>query len=84
MIATGLPASAAVGRLLVALGRPRRLLLGPERLVLVIIGALFNRMAPVLWLIAVLSTITVIHRVRYTYTRTEGPDALPAKAGQAA
>src|SRR6476469_1940484 len=44
----------------------------PERLVLVIIGALFNRMAPVLWVIAVLSTITVIHRIRYTYTRTEG------------
>src|SRR5579871_3047210 len=42
----------------------------PERLVLVIIGALFNRMAPVLWIIAVLSTITVIHRMRYTYTRT--------------
>jgi len=56
----------------------------PERLVLVIIGALFNRMAPVLWLIAVLSTITVIHRIRYTYTRTEGADALPVKAGQAA
>ena len=51
----------------------------PERLVLVIIGALFNRMAPVLWLIAVLSTITVIHRIRYTYTRTEGADALPQK-----
>ena len=49
-----------------------------------IIGALFNRMAPVLWLIAVLSTITVIHRIRYTYTRTEGADALPQKAGQAA
>jgi CDP-diacylglycerol---glycerol-3-phosphate 3-phosphatidyltransferase len=56
----------------------------PERLVLVIIGALFNRMAPVLWLIAVLSTITVIHRIRYTWTRTEGVDAIPAKAGQAA
>jgi CDP-diacylglycerol---glycerol-3-phosphate 3-phosphatidyltransferase len=56
----------------------------PERLVLVIIGALFNRMAPVLWLIAVLSTITVIHRMRYTWTRTEGVDALPARTGQAA
>jgi len=56
----------------------------PERLVLVIIGALFNRMAPVLWLIAVLSTITVVHRIRYTWTRTEGVDAIPAKAGQAA
>src|SRR3954466_9324244 len=35
----------------------------PERIVLVLIGALFNRMAPVLWVIAVLSTITVIHRM---------------------
>jgi CDP-diacylglycerol--glycerol-3-phosphate 3-phosphatidyltransferase len=45
----------------------------PERLVLVILGALFNRMAPVLWIIAVLSTITVIHRMRYTWTRTQDP-----------
>jgi CDP-diacylglycerol---glycerol-3-phosphate 3-phosphatidyltransferase len=43
----------------------------PERLVLVIIGAVFNRMGPVLWVIAVLSTITVIHRIRYTYQRTK-------------
>ena len=39
----------------------------PERIVLVLIGALFNRMAPVLWVIAVLSTITVIHRMWHTY-----------------
>jgi CDP-diacylglycerol--glycerol-3-phosphate 3-phosphatidyltransferase len=39
----------------------------PERIVLVLLGALFNRMAPVLWVIAVLSTITVIHRMWYTY-----------------
>ena len=45
----------------------------PERVVLVLIGALFNRwgaMAPVLWVLAVLSTITVIHRIRYTYEQT--------------
>jgi len=48
----------------------------PERLVLVIIGALFNRMAPVLWVIAVLSSITVIHRILYTYQRTK-PLAVP-------
>jgi CDP-diacylglycerol---glycerol-3-phosphate 3-phosphatidyltransferase len=42
----------------------------PERIVLVIIGALFNRMAAVLWVIAVLSTITVIHRIVYTYQQT--------------
>jgi CDP-diacylglycerol--glycerol-3-phosphate 3-phosphatidyltransferase len=46
----------------------------PERIVLVIIGALFNRwgvMAPALWVLALLSTITVIHRIRYTYVETE-------------
>jgi CDP-diacylglycerol--glycerol-3-phosphate 3-phosphatidyltransferase len=38
----------------------------PERLVLIIIGALFDRMAPVLWVIAVLSNLTVIHRIVHT------------------
>jgi CDP-diacylglycerol---glycerol-3-phosphate 3-phosphatidyltransferase len=56
----------------------------PERLVLIIIGALFNRMAPVLWIIAVLSTITVIHRIQYTWTRTRFVEPNPAKTGQAA
>ncbi len=42
----------------------------PERIVLIIIGALTNHMAPVLWVIAVLSLITVIHRIRYTYEQT--------------
>jgi len=39
----------------------------PERLVLLIIGGTFLRMAPVLWVIAVLSTLTVIHRVIFTW-----------------
>ena len=39
----------------------------PERLVLLIMGGAFNRMAPVLWVIAVISTLTVIHRVIYTW-----------------
>jgi hypothetical protein len=42
--------------------------------VLIILGALFNRwgvMAPVLWVLAVLSTVTVIHRISYTYQRTK-------------
>jgi CDP-diacylglycerol--glycerol-3-phosphate 3-phosphatidyltransferase len=45
----------------------------PERVVLVIIGALFARwgaMAPVLWVLAVLSTITVVHRIIYTAQQT--------------
>jgi CDP-diacylglycerol---glycerol-3-phosphate 3-phosphatidyltransferase len=54
----------------------------PERLVLVILGALFNRMAPALWVIAVLSTITVIHRIQYTWARTNGSEAI--KGPQAA
>ena len=51
----------------------------PERLVLLIIGALFNVMAPALWVIGVLSTITVIHRIVYTWQQTREMDA-PAKA----
>jgi len=46
----------------------------PERIVLILIGALFNHwnaMAPVLWILAVLSTITVIHRITYTYQNTK-------------
>ena len=45
----------------------------PERVVLIILGALFDRwdvMAPVLWVLAVISTITVIHRILYTWQRT--------------
>jgi CDP-diacylglycerol--glycerol-3-phosphate 3-phosphatidyltransferase len=39
----------------------------PERIVLLILGALFDRMAPVLWVIAVLGNLTVIHRMIFTY-----------------
>src|SRR6202140_1192469 len=39
----------------------------PERVVLLIIGALFDRMAPVLWVLAVLSNVTVVHRMIYTW-----------------
>jgi len=35
--------------------------------VLLIIGALFDRMAPVLWVIAVLGNLTVVHRMVFTY-----------------
>jgi CDP-diacylglycerol--glycerol-3-phosphate 3-phosphatidyltransferase len=54
----------------------------PERIVLVIIGALFNRMAPVLWIIAVLSHITVIHRILFTFQETRRLEA--AKTSQPA
>src|SRR6202166_1537838 len=43
----------------------------PERVVLLIIGGLFDRMAPVLWVLAVLSNVTVIHRMIYTWWETK-------------
>jgi CDP-diacylglycerol--glycerol-3-phosphate 3-phosphatidyltransferase len=46
----------------------------PERIVLVIIGAVFNRMAPILWVIAVIGNISVIHRIWYTYQQTREHD----------
>src|SRR5579871_3363397 len=39
----------------------------PERVVLMIIGALSDRMPPVLWVIAVLANLTVIHRMVFTW-----------------
>jgi CDP-diacylglycerol--glycerol-3-phosphate 3-phosphatidyltransferase len=59
----------------------------PERIVLVIIGALFARfgaMAPVLWVLAVFSTVTIIHRIIYTYQQTRILDAEAARAAQEA
>jgi|SRR5690348_17051287 CDP-diacylglycerol--glycerol-3-phosphate 3-phosphatidyltransferase len=43
----------------------------PERIVLLIIGALFDRMAPVLWVIAVLGNLTVVHRMVFTYNESK-------------
>jgi CDP-diacylglycerol---glycerol-3-phosphate 3-phosphatidyltransferase len=42
----------------------------PERMVLLILGALFNRIAPVLWVIAVIGNISVIHRMLFTWRET--------------
>jgi CDP-diacylglycerol--glycerol-3-phosphate 3-phosphatidyltransferase len=39
----------------------------PERIVLIVIGALFNRMVAVLWIIAILSNVTALQRIVYTY-----------------
>lgn len=52
----------------------------PERIVLVIIGALFNRMAPVLWVIAVIGNISVVHRIVFTYQQTRQRDLAKAVA----
>jgi CDP-diacylglycerol--glycerol-3-phosphate 3-phosphatidyltransferase len=39
----------------------------PERVVLIIIGGLFGRIAQVLWVMAILTNLTVIHRMIYTW-----------------
>jgi CDP-diacylglycerol--glycerol-3-phosphate 3-phosphatidyltransferase len=52
----------------------------PERVVLIIIGALFNHMAPVLWVIALLSNITVIQRMIFTWQETRGLESSPARS----
>jgi CDP-diacylglycerol--glycerol-3-phosphate 3-phosphatidyltransferase len=49
----------------------------PERMVLLILGGLFNRMAPALWVIAVVATITVIHRIAFTWHETKAGRTLP-------
>ena len=50
----------------------------PERLVLLILGGLLNRMAPVLWVIAGFSTVTVIHRIVYTWRQIAAGRTLSA------
>jgi len=49
----------------------------PERLVLLIMGGAFNRMAQVLWVIATLSSLTVLHRVVYTWQELRAGRTLP-------
>jgi CDP-diacylglycerol--glycerol-3-phosphate 3-phosphatidyltransferase len=39
----------------------------PERIVLLVLGALANRMVAVLWIIAVVSNVTALQRIIYTY-----------------
>ncbi|HMD71205.1 MAG TPA: CDP-alcohol phosphatidyltransferase family protein [Bryobacteraceae bacterium] len=55
----------------------------PERVVLIIIGALFLRMAAVLWVIAVLSNLTVIHRMIYTWQQANRADEADSRAAAA-
>lgn len=57
----------------------------PERIVLLIIGALFDRMAPVLWVITVLGNWTVVTRMVHTYREARAlEDAQLRRAGSGA
>jgi CDP-diacylglycerol--glycerol-3-phosphate 3-phosphatidyltransferase len=60
----------------------------PERVVIFIIGALTERMAPCLWVIAVMSNLTVMHRMLFTWQETKRLEdaqlrAVPPRAGKA-
>ena len=56
----------------------------PERIVLFMIGAFTNRMAAVLWVILVLSIVTVANRIYYTYLALNQPaDAVARRARRA-
>jgi CDP-diacylglycerol--glycerol-3-phosphate 3-phosphatidyltransferase len=52
----------------------------PERIVLFMIGAFTNRMAGILWVILVLSVLTVANRIYYTYLALNDLP-MPSKAG---
>jgi CDP-diacylglycerol---glycerol-3-phosphate 3-phosphatidyltransferase len=52
----------------------------PERIVLFMIGAFTNRMAGILWVILVLSVLTVANRIYYTYLVLNGRP-MPSKEG---
>jgi CDP-diacylglycerol--glycerol-3-phosphate 3-phosphatidyltransferase len=55
----------------------------PERLVLIILAALANRMGLALWILAIGPNITVIHRIVYTWKQAEAAgNALPQSALQ--
>jgi CDP-diacylglycerol--glycerol-3-phosphate 3-phosphatidyltransferase len=47
----------------------------PERLVLMILGGLANRMALVLWILAIGTNVTVIHRILRTWKQTRAAEA---------
>ena len=54
----------------------------PERIVLFMIGAFTNRMAGILWVILVLSVISVANRIYYTYLALNGKP-MPSTSGPA-
>lgn len=56
----------------------------PERLVVMIVGALANRMPLALWILAIGTNITVIHRILHTWRQTEGIRRASEKKARAA
>jgi CDP-diacylglycerol--glycerol-3-phosphate 3-phosphatidyltransferase len=56
----------------------------PERLILIILGALTNRMTAVLWIIAVLSNVAALQRVIYAYVELKRGWPRPASPAEGA
>jgi hypothetical protein len=56
----------------------------PERLALMILGALANRMPVVLWILAIGPNITVIHRIVHTWKLTKEVAPVPKPTGESA
>ncbi len=56
----------------------------PERLVLMILGALTNRMDVALWILAIGPNITVIHRIVHTWQQTKGEGLSPSRTARSA
>ena len=54
----------------------------PERIVLFMIGAFTNRMAAVLWVILVLSIVTVVDRIYYTWRELHGSEGLVTRRAE--
>lgn len=56
----------------------------PERLILMILGALVNRMPVALWILAIGPNITVVHRIVHTWKQTValGRGPVPAQPGE--
>ncbi len=48
----------------------------PERMICLIVGALFHLLEPALWVLAVLSNLTALQRIFFTWRATRGMDAL--------
>lgn len=53
----------------------------PERIVLLAVGALFDLMIPILWILAVFTHVTVIQRIHYTWKQLKGKMDIPRGNG---
>jgi peptidoglycan lytic transglycosylase len=53
----------------------------PERMICLIAGALFDLLEPALWVLAILSNLTALHRIAFTRRMTRDLAVLPAVLG---